>query len=135
MSLEEDTSVVFKLQPKSYVYNSDPSSGRHIGYIAEEAASVHEKFAGYNEPGGTPVGIDYFSIVVFLVEEVRKLKEIVAELQATSSAPPPPPAPTITPMAFPRQPPPSRQPSPRPSPSPSLPSNRIKPSSSNRLQR
>jgi hypothetical protein len=87
LPLEEDTSVVYKLQPRSYVYNSDPASGRHLGYIAEEAAALHQRFAGYNEPGGAPVGIDYNCILVFLVEEVRalveevrKLKEIVAAL-------------------------------------------------------
>jgi len=81
MPLEEDTSVAYGLQPRSYVYNSD------LGYIAEEAAVLHQRFAGYNEPGGAPVGIDYNCILVFLVEEVRalveemrKLKEIVAAL-------------------------------------------------------
>ena len=94
MPLEDDTSVVYGLQPRSYVYNNDPASGRHLGYIAEEAAALHQRFAGYNEPGGAPVGIDYNCILVFLVEEVRalvekqqalveevrKLKEIIAAL-------------------------------------------------------
>jgi hypothetical protein len=94
MPLEEDTSVVYGLQPRSFLYNSDPASGRHLGYIAEEAAALHQRFAGYNEPGGAPVGIDYNCILVFLVEEMRglvekqqalveemrKLKEIVAAL-------------------------------------------------------
>ena len=75
MPLEEDTGVVYELQPRSFLYNSDPASGRQIGYIAEEAASIHQRFAGYNEPGGAPVGIDYNCITVFLLEELRKLKE------------------------------------------------------------
>jgi len=37
--------------------------------------------AGYNEPGGAPVGIDYNCITVFLLEEVRKLKERLDRLQ------------------------------------------------------
>jgi hypothetical protein len=80
MPLEDDTSVVYELQPRSYVYNSDPASGKHLGYIAEEAAALHQRFAVYNEPGGAPVGIDYNCILVFLLEEMRKLKEIVAAL-------------------------------------------------------
>jgi hypothetical protein len=63
------------LQPRSFLYNSDPASGRHLGYIAEEAAAIHQRFAGYNEPGGAPVGIDYNCITVFLLEEVRKLRD------------------------------------------------------------
>jgi len=87
LPLEEDTSVVYKLQPRSFLYNSDPASGRHLGFIAEQAAAVHQRFAGYNEPGGAPVGIDYNCITVFmleemrgLVEKLRKLKEIVTTL-------------------------------------------------------
>jgi hypothetical protein len=75
MPLDENTGVVYGLQPRSFLYNSDPASGRHIGYIAEEAAAVHQRFAGYNEPGGPPVGIDYNCITVFLLEEVRKLRD------------------------------------------------------------
>jgi hypothetical protein len=63
------------------MYNSDPASGRHLGYIAEEAATIHKRFAGYNEPGGAPVGIDYNCITVFLLEELRKLKERLDRLE------------------------------------------------------
>jgi hypothetical protein len=87
LPLEEDTSVVYKLQPRSFLYNSDPAGGKHLGYIAEEAAAIHQRFAGYNEPGGAPVGIDYNCIRVFMLEEMRtlakevsKLKEILAAL-------------------------------------------------------
>jgi hypothetical protein len=81
LPLEEDTSVVYGLQPRSYVYNSDPESGRQLGYIAEEAAALHQRFAVHNVPGGAPVGIDYNCITVFLVEQVRKLKERLDRLE------------------------------------------------------
>ena len=94
LPLKEDTSVVYGLRPRSYVYNSDPESGRQLCYIAEEAAVLHQRFAVYNVPGGPPVGIDYNCITIFmleemralvekqqaLVEEMRKLKEIIAAL-------------------------------------------------------
>jgi hypothetical protein len=72
--LTKDTNVLYDLRPKTYIYNSDPGAGKQIGYIAEEAAIVEKHFAAYNEPNGPPVAIDYNTITVFLVEEVRKLK-------------------------------------------------------------
>ena len=81
LPLEEDTGIVYELQPRSFLYNSDPASGRHLGYIAEEAAAVHQRFAGYNEPGGAPVGIDYSCITVFMLEEMRALDEEIRKLQ------------------------------------------------------
>ena len=83
LPLKEDTRAVYGLQPRSFLYNSDPASGTHIGYIAEEAAVIHERFAGYNEPGGAPVGIDYNCIMVFVVEELRALVEEVHKLKET----------------------------------------------------
>ena len=72
--LTKDTNVLYDLRPKTYIYNSDPGAGKQIGYIAEEAATAEQRFATYNEPNGPPVAIDYNTITVFLVEEVRKLK-------------------------------------------------------------
>jgi hypothetical protein len=81
LPLDEDTRVVYGLQPRSFLYNSDPASGRHLGYIAEEAAAIHQRFAGYNEPGGAPVGIDYNCITMFMLEELRALAEEVRKLK------------------------------------------------------
>jgi hypothetical protein len=82
LPLEEDTAVLYGLKPRSFLYNSDPASGRHLGYIAEEAAAIHHRFAGYNEPGGAPVGIDYNCITVFLMEEMRALAEEMRKFKA-----------------------------------------------------
>ena len=77
-----DTSVIDKLSPKTYFYNSDPDAGRQIGYIAEEVQFVNKKFATYDTPNGDPVAIDYNTIVVFLVEEVKKLKKEIINLKS-----------------------------------------------------
>ena len=79
--LKMDTSAVYRLSPKTYLYNSDPNAGSQIGYIAEEVAELHKKFATYNEPDGKPVAIDYNTIVVFLVEEMKKLRERIRILE------------------------------------------------------
>ena len=73
---------MYGLSPKTYLYNTDPEAGLQIGYISEEVAEVHKKFATYNEPNGSPVAIDYNTIIVFLVEEMKKLRERVAQLES-----------------------------------------------------
>jgi hypothetical protein len=77
--LVTDTSKIYGLQPKTYIYNSDPGSGEDIGYIAEEVKELHRYFASYNTPDlVTPVAINYNVIVVFLVEEIKKLKASIS---------------------------------------------------------
>ena len=79
--LTVDTDVLYDLKPKTYIYNADPGAGEQIGYIAEEVRELNKHFASYNEPGGDPVAINYNTIVVFLVEEMKKLTARVAALE------------------------------------------------------
>ena len=66
----------------SFIYNSDPRSGPQIGYIAEEVAELNPKFATFCEPGGPPESINWNTITVFMVEEMKKLKDRVTQLEA-----------------------------------------------------
>jgi len=75
-----DTSVINDLMPKTYFYNTDSNAGIQVGYIAEEVQSLNKHFASYDIPGGDPIAINYNTIVVFLVEEVKKLKQQNIEL-------------------------------------------------------
>ena len=70
-----DTNVIYDLSPKTYYYNTDPNAGLQVGYIAEEVRELNRHFATYDRPGGDPVAINYNAVVVFLVEEVKKLKK------------------------------------------------------------
>jgi hypothetical protein len=79
--LTVETDVLYDLKPKTYIYNSDPGGGEQIGYIAEEVRELNKHFATYNEPGGDPVAINYNTIIVFLVEEMKKLTARVAALE------------------------------------------------------
>jgi hypothetical protein len=77
-----DTSVIYNLEPKTYTYISDPDAGTQIGYIAEDTIKVHPNLTTYNEYTHplTPVAINYDVITVFLVEEVKKLKQQIEVL-------------------------------------------------------
>ena len=63
------------------MYNSDISAGTQIGYIAEDVENVSHFMCTYNypymqsnDPDNPPAAINYDVIVVFLVEELKKLK-------------------------------------------------------------
>ena len=77
-----DTAPIYGLQPKTYIYNTDPESGPQIGYIAEEVKELNRNFAAYNTPDlETPVAINYNVITVFIVEEIKKLKARIEALE------------------------------------------------------
>ena len=80
--LATDTAPIYGLQPRTYIYNTDPQSGPQIGYISEEVKELNRNFATYNTPDlETPVAINYNVITVFLVEEIKKLKARVEALE------------------------------------------------------
>jgi hypothetical protein len=72
--LSVDTSDIYKLRPRTYLYNSDPECGFQTGYIAEEVADINPDYATYAEVDGDPVGINYNVIIVYLVEEMKTFK-------------------------------------------------------------
>jgi hypothetical protein len=80
-ALTVDTSVVYGLAPKTYLYNADPEAGLQVGYIAEEVAALNKNFATYHGATGEPLAIDYNTIIVFLAEELKKLRERVRLLE------------------------------------------------------
>jgi hypothetical protein len=80
-----NTNVIYDLSPKTYYYNTDPSAGIQVGYIAEEVSELNKHFATYDSPDGNPVAINYNAVVVFLVEEVKKLKHEITFLKTTET--------------------------------------------------
>ena len=80
--LATDTTPIYGLQPRTFIYNTDPGSGEEIGYIAEEVKELNRYFASYYTPDlDTPVAINYNVITVFLVEEIKKLKARIEALE------------------------------------------------------
>ena len=84
-----DTAKVYELVPKTYIYNTDPQSGTHVGYIAEDVADVDPRFATYNELNGPPVAISYDTIQVYMLEEMKKLRDRIAVLESGGVPTPP----------------------------------------------
>ena len=80
-NLSFNTACIYDLSAQTYLYNSDISAGTQIGYIAEDVENVSHFMCTYNypymqsnDPDNPPAAINYDVIVVFLVEELKKLK-------------------------------------------------------------
>jgi len=80
VDIADDTSVVFGLQARNFIYNADENKEVQVGYIAEEVEELNRKLAIHNGVDGPPVNINYNVVLVFLVEEVRKLRAQVDEI-------------------------------------------------------
>jgi hypothetical protein len=84
VDIADDTSVVFGLQARNFMYNADENKEVQVGYIAEEVEELNRKLAIHNVVDGAPVNINYNVVLVFLVEEVRKLRAQVDALLSTN---------------------------------------------------
>jgi len=52
-----------------------------IGYIAEELNEVDTHFTWKN-PDGTPEGIEWFNLLIYAIEEIKKLRTELDLLKA-----------------------------------------------------
>jgi len=84
-SLATDTSSIYQLAPKTFIYNSDTQLTRHVGYIAEEVHEVDPVFATYDSPDGPPLAISFDTIQVYMLEEMKKLRDRIAVLEAAAT--------------------------------------------------
>lgn len=78
IDLTEDTSVLTNLQGREYDTIRD--NIHSVGYIAEEANEASTNFTWKN-PDGTPEGIAWNNILVYAVEEIKKLRNEVDSLK------------------------------------------------------
>jgi hypothetical protein len=71
IDLQEDTSVIYNIRAREY---DAKDNGKHfIGYIAEELNDVDTHFTWKNSDG-TPEGIEWFNLLIYTIEEMKKLK-------------------------------------------------------------
>jgi hypothetical protein len=72
IDLSVDTSDIYKVRPREYDTISE--NLHYIGFIAEELNQINPLFTWKN-PDGTPEGIEWFNMLVFMINELKKLKE------------------------------------------------------------
>ena len=82
LDLATDTSKIYELRARTYVYKERAEAGIQCGYIAEEVHELDTAFAAYNEPDGPPIGINWNGIQIYMMEEMKKLRAEVDALKA-----------------------------------------------------
>jgi hypothetical protein len=75
-----ESECIYQMQPKKYFYKRD-NENKHeqLGYIAEEMGDIDKRLTVFTEDAYKDVKYD--RIVVYLVEEVKKLKQEITELR------------------------------------------------------
>ena len=81
IQLFNDTSTVLQLDLKSYNYIADGSYTEQIGYVAEEVFEIDPKLTTRND--GTPVGIEYFTLLAYTANELKKLRQEFDEYKSS----------------------------------------------------
>lgn len=82
VDLARDTSAVYRLRAREY---DAMDSGDHcIGYIAEEVDAIDPALVSH-DASGTCLTVLFTNIVVYLVEELKRLEARVAVLEAAAS--------------------------------------------------
>lgn len=79
VDLQEDTSRIYNVRAREF--DAIDNDRHFIGYIAEELQEVDTWFTWKN-PDGTPEGIEWFNMLVYAIEELKKLKARVSELES-----------------------------------------------------
>lgn len=75
-----ESECIYQMQPKKYFYKRD-NENKHeqLGYIAEEMGDIDKRLTIFTEDDYKDVKYD--RIVVYLVEEVKKLKQEIIEIR------------------------------------------------------
>jgi hypothetical protein len=78
IDLTGDTSAIYNIKAREYDSKDDDT--HHIGYVAEELEQCDTRFTWKN-PDGSPEGIEWFHLLLYTIEEMKKLRERVAQLE------------------------------------------------------
>lgn len=71
-----------KLKPVTWIYNNDPSKTINIGYIAEDLDSIDAfKYLIQYDGSGSPIGIKYEILSVYLVEALKVAYKKIEDLE------------------------------------------------------
>ena len=83
-NLQQDTSTLYHVTPREYDAKVDDK--HHIGYIAEELDAIDTQFT-FKNPDGSPEGVEWFTLLVYAIEEIKTLKQRIVLLENNSRQP------------------------------------------------
>lgn len=78
IDLQQNTSQLYNIRAREYDAKDD--NKHFIGYIAEELNECSTWFTWKN-PDGSPEGIEWFNLLVFAIEEIKKHNQDIQNLK------------------------------------------------------
>ena len=82
IDLTQNTSNVLSIRAREY--DSKDNNTHHIGYIAEELNDIDPWFTWKNADN-TPEGIEWFNMLIYTIEELKKIKQEIIEIKNETS--------------------------------------------------
>ena len=76
------SNVIYDFKPYTFTYIGDDIHKTCIGYMADEMSEIDSKLTSYDEDG-KPDSVHYMQMVVYAVEEIKKLKSQIESLTST----------------------------------------------------
>ncbi len=67
------SNVIYQFKPYTFTYIGDEKQKTCIGYMADEISEIDEKVTSYDE-NRKPDSVHYMQMVVYAIEEIKKLK-------------------------------------------------------------
>jgi len=80
IDLQTDTSSIYNVRAREYDWKEDDK--HFIGYIAEELDAIDTNFTW--KQNDEPEGIEWFNLLLYTIEEMKKLKARVDELERSN---------------------------------------------------
>jgi hypothetical protein len=78
IDLTQDTTKILYIRAREY--DSKDNNTHYIGYIAEELNDIDTCFTWKNADN-TPEGIEWFNLLIYTIEEMKKMKEKIIMLK------------------------------------------------------
>ena len=79
-----DTSLLYELNPRTFIYKNDESNVIRIGYISDEVSAIFYNFATYEDDGQCGA-INWDVITLFTVEELKKTRLKIIDITSNIS--------------------------------------------------
>jgi hypothetical protein len=82
IDLSQNTENIYSVRPREF--DAKSNNKHYVGFIAEELNDIDTNFTWKN-PDGTPEGIEWNNLMVYMIAEIKQLKKLNDDLLIQNS--------------------------------------------------